>query len=156
MGFPLEITNLLNKQYMAQTNLLHTAWGNLLRMLRYAFFSPLVRSALSEALAAVRTQVPSFCPRAKHTRLPWRKGCRVSSLPYGALVPWRVKCNEHNRALPVLPPWRVSRIDQTCLGNNGAVLHDPGQLSNNPQMSGISSEGVALAESEERLRQVFE
>ncbi|XP_077954733.1 histone-lysine N-methyltransferase 2C isoform X12 [Gasterosteus aculeatus] len=48
---------------------------------------------------------------------------------------------------------KMEMKDQSFLGNNGTVLHDPGHLSNNPQMHGASSEGVALAESEERLRQ---
>ncbi|XP_034744786.1 histone-lysine N-methyltransferase 2C isoform X6 [Etheostoma cragini] len=45
--------------------------------------------------------------------------------------------------------------DQSCVVNNGTVPQDPGLLSNNPQIPGASSEaqGVALAESEERLRQ---
>lgn len=51
---------------------------------------------------------------------------------------------------------KMEMKDQSFLGNNGTVLHDPGHLSNNPQMHGASSEGVALAESEERLRQVRE
>ncbi|KAM7400602.1 hypothetical protein PAMA_005007 [Pampus argenteus] len=45
--------------------------------------------------------------------------------------------------------------DQSSVGNNGIPPQDLGQLSNNPQMPGVSSEaqGVAIAESEERLRQ---
>ncbi|XP_053186101.1 histone-lysine N-methyltransferase 2C isoform X3 [Scomber japonicus] len=45
--------------------------------------------------------------------------------------------------------------DQSSMGNNGIPPQDLGQLSNNPQMPGVSSEpqGVAVAESEERLRQ---
>ncbi|XP_044224947.1 histone-lysine N-methyltransferase 2C isoform X3 [Thunnus albacares] len=45
--------------------------------------------------------------------------------------------------------------DQPNVGNNGIPPQDLGQLSNNPQMPGVSSEaqGVAIAESEERLRQ---
>ncbi|KAM8849364.1 histone-lysine N-methyltransferase 2C isoform 9-T9 [Spinachia spinachia] len=48
---------------------------------------------------------------------------------------------------------KMEMKDQSFLGNNGTVLHDLGHLSNNPQMPSASSEGVALAESEERLRQ---
>lgn len=46
--------------------------------------------------------------------------------------------------------------DQSGMANNGTVHQDHSQLSNNLQMPGPSSEvqGVALAESEERLRQV--
>nr|XP_019959050.1 PREDICTED: histone-lysine N-methyltransferase 2C isoform X3 [Paralichthys olivaceus] len=50
---------------------------------------------------------------------------------------------------------KMEMKDQSGVGNNGAIPQDPGQLSNNPHMPGVSSEaqGVALAESEERLRQ---
>ncbi|XP_050925963.1 histone-lysine N-methyltransferase 2C isoform X2 [Lates calcarifer] len=50
---------------------------------------------------------------------------------------------------------KMEMKDQSGVGNNGAVPQDPGQLSNNPQMPGVSADaqGVALAESEERLRQ---
>lgn len=53
---------------------------------------------------------------------------------------------------------KMEMKDHSGMGNNGTVPQDPGQLSNNPQMPGASSEaqGVALAESEERLRQVHE
>ncbi|XP_049888933.1 histone-lysine N-methyltransferase 2C isoform X5 [Epinephelus moara] len=60
---------------------------------------------------------------------------------------------------PMTPrPQSVEKMemkDQSCVGNNGTIPQDPGQASNNPQMPGASSEaqGVALAESEERLRQ---
>ncbi|XP_033960540.1 histone-lysine N-methyltransferase 2C isoform X2 [Pseudochaenichthys georgianus] len=45
--------------------------------------------------------------------------------------------------------------DQSCVANNGTGSQDLGQLSNNLQMPGapIDAQGVALAESEERLRQ---
>ncbi|XP_007559463.1 histone-lysine N-methyltransferase 2C isoform X1 [Poecilia formosa] len=45
--------------------------------------------------------------------------------------------------------------DQTTMGNSGAGPQDPTQMPNNPQMPASSSEsqGVALAETEERLKQ---
>ncbi|XP_035527325.1 histone-lysine N-methyltransferase 2C isoform X6 [Morone saxatilis] len=46
---------------------------------------------------------------------------------------------------------KMEMKDQSGVGNNGIVLQDPGQLANNPQMP--EAQGVALAESEERLRQ---
>ncbi|KAI3374932.1 hypothetical protein L3Q82_021460 [Scortum barcoo] len=50
---------------------------------------------------------------------------------------------------------KMEMKDHSGMGNHGAVPQDPGQLSNNSQIPGASSEGqgVALAESEERLRQ---
>ncbi|XP_047445437.1 histone-lysine N-methyltransferase 2C isoform X4 [Mugil cephalus] len=50
---------------------------------------------------------------------------------------------------------KLDMKDQSVGGNNGTGPQDPTQLSNNLQMPGASSEtqGVALAESEERLRQ---
>ncbi|XP_062260006.1 histone-lysine N-methyltransferase 2C isoform X1 [Platichthys flesus] len=50
---------------------------------------------------------------------------------------------------------KMEMKDHSGVSNNGAVPQDPGQLSNNPHMTGVSSDaqGVALAESEERLRQ---
>lgn len=60
---------------------------------------------------------------------------------------------------PMTPrPQSVEKMemkDHSGVGNNGT---DPGQLCNNPQIPGGSTEaqGVALAESEERLKQVHE
>ena len=53
---------------------------------------------------------------------------------------------------------KMEMKDHSGVGNNGAVPQDPGQMSNNPHMSGVSSDaqGVALAENEERLRQVHD
>lgn len=53
---------------------------------------------------------------------------------------------------------KVEMKDQSGVGNNGTVPQDPGQLSNISQMPGAPSEaqGVSLAESEERLRQVHD
>ncbi|XP_047187758.1 histone-lysine N-methyltransferase 2C isoform X3 [Scophthalmus maximus] len=50
---------------------------------------------------------------------------------------------------------KMDMKDQSGIGSNGTIPQDQGQLSNNPQMPGVSSDaqGVALAESEERLRQ---
>ncbi|XP_041804215.1 histone-lysine N-methyltransferase 2C isoform X2 [Chelmon rostratus] len=50
---------------------------------------------------------------------------------------------------------KMEMKDQSGVGNSGTAPQDPGHLSNNPQMPGASSEaqGIALAESEERLRQ---
>uniref|UniRef100_A0AAQ5ZWI3 [histone H3]-lysine(4) N-methyltransferase n=1 Tax=Amphiprion ocellaris TaxID=80972 RepID=A0AAQ5ZWI3_AMPOC len=50
---------------------------------------------------------------------------------------------------------KMEMKDQSVVSNSGTGPQDPAQLSNNPQMPGASSEaqGVALAESEERLRQ---
>ncbi|XP_028283859.1 histone-lysine N-methyltransferase 2C isoform X3 [Parambassis ranga] len=50
---------------------------------------------------------------------------------------------------------KLEMKDPSGLVNSGTGPQDPGQLSSNPQMPGASSEaqGVALAESEERLRQ---
>ncbi|XP_030016154.1 histone-lysine N-methyltransferase 2C isoform X2 [Sphaeramia orbicularis] len=50
---------------------------------------------------------------------------------------------------------KVEMKDPSCVGNSGTAIQDPGQLANNPQMPSVSSEtqGVHLAESEERLRQ---
>lgn len=62
---------------------------------------------------------------------------------------------------PMIPRPQSEKMelkDQSSLGNNGIAPQDPNQLSNNPQMPGVSSEaqGVAMAENEERLRQVHE
>uniref|UniRef100_A0A8P4GRZ8 [histone H3]-lysine(4) N-methyltransferase n=1 Tax=Dicentrarchus labrax TaxID=13489 RepID=A0A8P4GRZ8_DICLA len=46
---------------------------------------------------------------------------------------------------------KMEMKDHSGVGNNGTVLQDSGQLANNPQMP--EAQGVALAESEERLRQ---
>ncbi|XP_044075819.1 histone-lysine N-methyltransferase 2C isoform X6 [Siniperca chuatsi] len=50
---------------------------------------------------------------------------------------------------------KMEMKDHSGVGNNGTIPQDPGQLCNNPQIPGASTEvqGVALAESEERLRQ---
>ncbi|KAG7526834.1 histone-lysine N-methyltransferase 2C-like isoform X3 [Solea senegalensis] len=50
---------------------------------------------------------------------------------------------------------KMEMKDQSGVGNNVTTPQEPGQLSNNPQIPGASSEahGVALAETEERLRQ---
>ncbi|XP_026230304.1 LOW QUALITY PROTEIN: histone-lysine N-methyltransferase 2C [Anabas testudineus] len=50
---------------------------------------------------------------------------------------------------------KIEMKGQPGVGNNGTVPQDPNQLSNNLQMSGASSDaqGVALIESEERLKQ---
>lgn len=52
---------------------------------------------------------------------------------------------------------KVEMKDQSVVGNSGTV-QDPGQLSNSSQMPGAPPEaqGISLAESEERLRQVQE
>lgn len=50
----------------------------------------------------------------------------------------------------------TEKIEMKDVGSNGTITQDPGQLSNNLQMTSVSSEaqGVALVESEERLKQV--
>lgn len=53
---------------------------------------------------------------------------------------------------------KMEMKDQSVVGNNGAGLQDPVQLSNNPQIpvSAAEAQTVALAECDERLRQVRE
>lgn len=53
---------------------------------------------------------------------------------------------------------KMETKDQTALGNNGASPQDPTQMPTNPQIPAASSEaqGAALAETEEKLRQVPE
>ncbi|KAM4728821.1 histone-lysine N-methyltransferase 2C isoform 1-T1 [Anableps anableps] len=53
------------------------------------------------------------------------------------------------------PTEKMEIKDQTAMGNNGAGPQDPTQMPNHPQMPATSSEaqGVALAETEERLKQ---
>lgn len=54
------------------------------------------------------------------------------------------------------PAEKMEIKDQSGMANSGSAPQDPGQMSNNPQMPGPSSEAqsVPLADCEERLRQV--
>lgn len=73
--FPPDISHLLNKHYMAQTNLLHKAWGNLFQKCKMLLlFSPacfcLMRSCADAILLVLST-----CQAYK---VVMARGCRAS------------------------------------------------------------------------------